>query len=177
VREAHTPEEVASVLRESGARCIAIDGTDGCGKSTLATELGAKLGVRVLHLDDFVAKNLGAYIANLNTVKLAQALASSKSYVIEGVCLLQALEVLSLEPDALVYVKLMSHGFWSDEDELAPRIPVDEHLAELRAMIQPMAAYLGESGELSALTEEVIRYHAAYRPSERASIVYLRADA
>ena len=176
MRQSHAPQEVANVLRELGAQRIAIDGTDGSGKSTLARELGTELGVKVLHLDDFVAKNRDTYIANLDKVKLSRALASAEPFIVEGVCLLQALDVLSLKVDALVYVKRMSHGYWSDEDELDFRIPLEEHLAQLRETVRPMAEALGESGDLG-LAEEIIRYHAAYRPHERATLAYLRTDA
>jgi hypothetical protein len=168
--------EVGEALRLASARRIAIDGTDGSGKSTLARELGWLLGTHVFHLDDFVAKNLGAYVAHIDQVRLASAIATSEFFVIEGVCILQALELASVRPDALVYVKRMSHGYWCDEDELEPKLPIEEHLAQIRATMLPFSDALGESGELG-LAEEVIRYHAAYRPHLKATIAYLRADA
>ena len=176
MHEARTPAEVAILLRASGSSRIAIDGTDGSGKTTLAKELASELGVAVFHLDDFVAKNRGTYIANLDAAKLANSLGqSSEGWVVEGVCILRALEALPLEPDVLVYVKRMSHGHWSDEDELAPCIPIEEHLSQLRDMVRPMAEAFGETGGLG-LAEEIIRYHASHRPHEKASIAYLRAD-
>lgn len=176
MHEARTPAEVAILLRTSGSSRIAIDGTDGSGKTTLAKVLACELGVAVFHVDDFVAKNRGTYIANLDAARLARSLdLSTGGWVIEGVCLLRALEVLSLEPDVLVYVKRMSHGHWSDEDELAPCVPIEEHLTHLREMVRPMAQAFGETGDLG-LAEEIIRYHASHRPHEKASIAYLRAD-
>lgn len=176
MQEAHTPAEVAILLRVSGSRLIAIDGTDGSGKTTLAKELASELGVAILHLDDFVVKHRGAYIANLDAVELANSIRqSNEGWVLEGVCMLQALEALSLEPDALVYVKRMSHGHWSDENELAPCIPIEKHLSKLREMFRPIAEEFGETDHLG-LAEEIIRYHASHLPHQKASIAYLRAN-
>jgi uridine kinase len=74
VQEARTPAEVAILLRPSGSSRIAIEGTDGSGKTSLANELASELGVAVFHLDDFVAKNQGAYTANLDAAKLANSI-------------------------------------------------------------------------------------------------------
>ena len=176
MHQCHTASGVASVLLGSGVLRVAIDGTDGCGKSTLAEALGPLLGAKVLHLDEFVKKGLGAYIRNLDLSRLAKHLASSELILVEGICVLEALERVSLPADALVYVKRMSHGYWSDEEELHTELPVEEHLARIKAALQPMAEALGESGELG-IAEEIIRYHAAYRPHEKAAIAYLRTDA
>ncbi len=173
---ADSPNAIASDLRKLGARRIAIDGMDGSGKSTLARTVGLELGAQVFHLDDYVLKNRTAYIANLEVERLKHALSLHAFFVLEGICVLQALELLSVEADALVYVKRMQHGYWCDEEELNPSGSIEEHLVQLHAMIQPMAKALGESGDLG-LAEEVIRYHASYRPHERASLVYLRTDA
>ena len=176
MHEASTSSEVARLLHSSASSHIAVDGTDGSGKSTLARELASALNLAVIHLDDFVARNLGAYIPNLDTAKLAEAVGrATNGWVLEGICILQALEAISVECDALVYVKKMSHGYWCDEDQLDPHVPVEEHLARLREMVRPIAEAFGESGHLG-LAEEVIRYHVTYRPHAKASIAYLRTD-
>ena len=176
MQQCHTASEVAAALLELGVRRVAIDGTDGCGKSTLAEELGPLLGAQVIHLDYFVAKGLGAYIRNLDYSRLATHVASSELTIVEGICVLEALERVSLAADALVYVKHMSHGYWSDEEELHTDLPVEEHLAQVKANLQPWAEVPGDSGELG-VGEEVIRYHVAYKPHEKADIAYLRTDA
>lgn len=176
MHEASSPFEVADAMRAAGARRIAIDGSDGSGKSTLAKALAVELKIPVLHVDHFIVKHRGRYIANLDVTRLASALSAAEACIVEGVCMLQVLEHVSFTPDAVVYVKRMSHGYWCDERELDPQIPIEEHLHQLRADIQPLAKAFGESGDLG-LTEEVIRYHASYRPHQRASLAYLREDA
>ena len=170
MQEASTSSEVARLLHMSASSRIAVDGKVGSGKSTLSQELSCSLGVAVIHLDDFVASDLRAYIPNLDTAKLARAVArAANGWVLEGLCVLQALEAIAMEADALVYVKRMSQGCWSDEDELVPHVPLEEHLAELQARSE----MFGESESLW-LAEEIIRYHSAYRPHEKATIAYLR---
>ena len=173
MRESHSPQEIVGTLRGSGARRIAIDGKNGSGKSTLSRELGAKLGYKVLHLDDYVAKNKGAYVINLDKEGLAQAIASLDEYVLEGICLLQVLGTLSVEFDELIYVKRINHGHWADAHDLDPQLPIETHLAQLRTTVRRIAQALGEPGSLG-LSEEVIRYHDAFRPHEKATMTYLR---
>jgi hypothetical protein len=175
VHEANTATELADLLRNAGVSLVAVDGSHGSGKSHLANELGALLGMDVLHLDDFVAKNQGDYVRNINFASVSAALSVTPALIVEGICVLQILEIVGVTEDAFVYVKRMAHGNWLDEDDLDAELPIDEHLAALRAEIQPIARKLGESGELG-LAEEVIRYHAKYRPHNRASIIFLRND-
>ena len=168
--------EVATALKSLGAKRISIDGTDGSGKSTLAEALSTELGSLLIHLDDFVEKGQGVYVSSLDIAELTKALTSAQTWILEGVCVLQALEAAGIEQDALVYIKRMSHGQWCDEDELDPQVPIEQHLDHLRSELRPFADAYGESGELG-LAEEVVRYHARYRPHRNATLTYLRADA
>lgn len=167
--------EIATLLRGVNAKKIAIDGADGSGKSTLARELGTTLGLRIVHLDDFVDRGKGAFFEHLNLAAVAEDIASDKPILIEGICMLQVLEAIGVEADAIVYVKRMGDHYWLDEGHLDPDGPLEEHLAVLRTELAPIAAKLGESGDLG-LAEEVIRYHANYRPHEGATVAFLRRD-
>lgn len=173
--EANSPAEAASLLRSSCARLVAVDGAHGSGKSHLAGELGALLEMEVVHLDDFVARNQREYVQHIDFSSVSAALAVGGALIVEGICVLQILDRLGMEPDAFVYVKRVAHGYWLDEDHFDPQMPIEDHLAGIRESIRPLAEMLGESGELG-LAEEVIRYHAEYRPHERATIVFLRND-
>jgi len=168
------PAQVEAVLRTTNARRIAIDGADGSGKSTLAEELAATLGIPALHLDDFLTAHQGEYVAHLNLQALQGALSGS-AYLLEGICILQVLAQVKAQPDALVYVKRVSHGRWVDAEDLDPSLPIEQHLANLRKESLPLAKAMGLSAELG-LAEEVIRYHAEYHPHRKATVVYLRTD-
>ncbi len=74
-----------------------------------------------------------------------------------------------------IYVKRMAIWGWADEGELAFDGSVESHLQCLKAN----AALFVDAGapvELG-LWEEVIRYHATYRPHQTCDVVYLRSEA
>ncbi|MBI4588728.1 MAG: hypothetical protein HY725_07800 [Candidatus Rokubacteria bacterium] len=188
--ETRSPDEIPELLRASYAHAlsgtIAIDGTDGAGKTTLAVALQAAVGGTVVSLDGFVPENRGGYVPYLRTAELKAALeTSSQPCIVEGICVLAALARVSHKPDVLIYVKrLASYGYWHDEVTCDPTEPVDELVSRLAEEVALLARFDAErSGEplpegekpgLTPLREEVIRYHALYRPSRRADIIFLR---
>jgi hypothetical protein len=191
MHEARTASEVAGLLSAAygGAAVIGIDGTDGVGKTTLANELGEVIGVPVVSLDDFVAKNQGSYVPHLQISDLRETLASAgRPVIVDGVCLLAALERLSLQADVIVYVKRMAEwGHWYDEDACDPEEDEETLIARLSREAAAFANHDAQlSGEaapaegetaLAPIRDEIIRYHCQYRPSRRAQITFLRRDA
>ena len=176
MRRAATPLKVAMLLRRQGADLIAIDGSFGVGKSTLARALASRLQTKAVHLDDFLVKRRGAYLKNLRLMQLTKCIGRRRRLILEGICVLQALELVGRKPDALVYVKRMSSGQWADQDELVPSLPLEQHLSSLRKDLQVLSTNSGEPPSLG-LAEEVIRYHASYAPQNHSTIEYLRDDA
>lgn len=89
--------------------------------------------------------------------------------------MLEALDALAIKPDALIYIKIMAYGYWSHEDELDPKIPIEQHMNELRDLARAVEPSVGKHADLG-LTGEVARYHAAYRPHNNATITFLRTE-
>lgn len=192
MHETRSPDETAELLRTSYAHAlsgtIAIDGADGVGKTTLAAALQAAIGGTVIPLDEFVVENRGGYVPHLRTADLKAALETSiRPCIVEGVCVLAALERVSHDAQVLIYVKrLASYGYWHDEDTCDPTEPVEELIARLAWEVAALARFDAEqSGEslpeeekpgLTPLREEIIRYHALYRPSRRAEIIFMRRE-
>ena len=108
MRRAATPLKVAMLLRRQGADLIAIDGSFGVGKSTLARALASRLQVKAVHLDDFLIRRRGAYLKNLRLMQLTKCIGRGRRLILEGICVLQVLELVGRKPDSLVYVKRMT---------------------------------------------------------------------
>lgn len=171
------------------ARIIAVDGNDGVGKTTLALALQKAVGGTVVPLDEFVMENHGGYVPCLRTSEFQVALDQAvRPAIVEGVCVLAALERVSHQPDVLIYVKRVDgDGYWHDEETCDLSEPVDELISRLAQEVAAIDRFDAEqSGEsppeedtpgLTPLREEIIRYHAHYRPSRRADIVFLRGNA
>ncbi len=84
---------------------IAIDGADGCGKSSLASWLAWQLGMPAIQLDLYltclepvawITKELGRVIA--------KRIDRNRPVIVDGVLILDALQQVHRNPDFLVYM-------------------------------------------------------------------------
>lgn len=192
MHETRSRDEMVELLRRFYGHAlsglIAIDGKDGVGKTPLAVGLQEVLGGLVVSLDDFVQENCGGYVPYLRVAELRTALQTgSRPCIVEGVCVLAALEHVSYAPDVLIYVKrLGSYRYWHDEDTCDPTEPVEELIARLANEVAEVARFDAEQSDetiledekpsLTPLREEIIRYHARYRPSRRADITFVSTE-
>lgn len=166
-----------------GAAVFAIDGTDGCGKSTLAVDLSRQLGWKVLHLDDFLEKDKGSYVEHLRHAELREAVRdATRPLIIEGVCMLAVARASTLFPDFVVYVKRRdANGNWRDEQDCASECDDVNTLIDIREQeVRLVHSHLhpGEAFEgLTAFRREILAYHFAYRPHNYAHAIFTRIDA
>ena len=171
-------QDLVACLRESSYRWVGVDGVDGCGKTTLAKALAQQLDVPLISLDDFLDKNQGGYLNHLRYKELKRALDAKSQCIVEGVCLLQVMEIANVKVDALVYVKRMQHGIWADERECDVVEDVEIFLKAERELVEAFASSETDptNPALPHLAEELIRYHASYRPFDQATFWYCRNE-
>lgn len=160
-------------IQNKGHLCIGIDGIDGAGKSTLARKLSAALISEHVNLDDFLIKNREGFLKNLKYTELKKKTTECSSFVIEGVCLLKALNEIKLKVDCLIYVKTMHLGYWSDERECDIDGDVEEFIKKEEEFVRIISAEDNKTVNLG-LAEEIIRYHHEMKPHKRADVYYLR---
>ena len=194
MNEFHKTSELISALkRRLSSRnelVIGIDGIDGCGKTTLAKELNENLAIPFFSTDDYLNKQKGSYIEHIRYKQLLNSIEQvNGSLIIEGVCLLRIAEQVNINISDLVYIKIMSPWkFWVDEEVCDPAEPVDqliERLTKEASLIPSDTFNLKESNEetkesstgLTPFREQVIRYHAKFRPSIKAKYIYLKERA
>ena len=171
-------------IRDQCPAMLAIDGALGSGKTTLAEALVDSIGGRIVHLDDYVTPDSGAYVANIRQDDLLATLSpGQRPIVVEGVCILHALAMIDTSPDALIYVKHVgSNGIWLDEEECdAPGSPATI-IADLDAQVRAFESAVADLGRpdpqgLTWLRQEVIWYHHEYGPHSKAEIVFRNTTA
>lgn len=145
---------------------IGVEGFTGSGKSKVSEDLGRDLQAGVIHTDEYVAPGDESlpYPDRLDYGRLATAIVNARStnslLVVEGICLREVLQRLSLSADPFVYVKRVAgNGLWHD----------GFHLEDFEA---------GDSIEEN--NQEPHRsdfaYHAAARPHEKANLLFERIE-
>lgn len=90
---------------------IAIDGPDGCGKSSLAAWLAWQLGMPAVQLDLYLTSDepIQWLTDDLKRV-VARRLDRGRPLIVDGVMILDALEQIGYEPDFLAFVNGENSG-------------------------------------------------------------------
>jgi uridine kinase len=84
---------------------IAIDGADGCGKSSLASWLAWQLGAVTIYLDIYVVKDSNPLAWRVDDLERAMtARLKIGPVIVEGIMVLDALDCLTRKPDFLIFV-------------------------------------------------------------------------
>jgi hypothetical protein len=152
---------IADHVRAMKARpaLIGIDGVEASGKTTLAFDLAHSLGGIRIGLDSYVDRSRDGrtYVDLLRLEHLKRDLTNLRGCfpftVVDGVCLLSALELVGFLPHLLVYAKKHSPaGLWNAGFDL-----------ENFAAGEPAVSWLETS---------VLQYHLACGPDQKADIHY-----
>ncbi len=112
-------ETVRVKSSESKKYIIAVDGDDCSGKSTVSRYLSWKMGVSVVEIDDYFVpeysnKTLESYAELLKSkesnVKFLKEVVEKKQkigrpIIIEGIVVLEILEICEVKPDFIIYMK------------------------------------------------------------------------
>lgn len=158
-------------LRTEQCNIIGVDGTNGARKTTVAGALAMELDLPLISLDNYLQKNQGGFVEHLQYDELLNDIKEHRNFIVEGVCLLQALEKVNTQLDILLYVKRYHHGLWADERELCvPLEQVEEFLKEEREFAARLSRTTTEGGP--CLLDDIVRYHAKYRPQEYAQYFF-----
>lgn len=170
-------------LSQQEVKVIGVDGIDGSGKTTLANEIVHSLGLRLFSIDDFLKRQQGSYLEHIRFSELKSLIDDVPGpIVLEGICLLHIAEQISLDVTDYIYIKQVNEwGFWIDEETCNPEEPVEETIECLGKEADAITPFLkgmlpsnggSESKGLTTFREQVIRYHAQYRPWSRAHYIY-----
>ena len=151
---------------------ISIDGVDGVGKSTLACKIAEELSLPHVEIDTFVQDQQGGYIDYIDYDRLSERIGESaianQVIIVEGICVQEVLNKLSLNVHAKVYVKIIdNYGFWIDQIRF---FPPDKSAEEMIAERKAKRFSLGH-------VEDIIRYHYTFKPHENADYIFERRKA
>jgi uridine kinase len=174
-------EEVANRLNNS-TKLISVDGLDGAGKTTLATEISRKFGAKHVEVDCFLNRNFGFYFDALRFEELAAAIVSctltDQLVILDGVLIAKILSRLTLSADVSVYVKRIGIGGWYDGDDLNYGSVADaiKQAEESTRTFNRLLKTDKKEFKLRGLNKEMIEYHYEFKPHENADLIFLRME-
>lgn len=145
-------------------KIVSIDGNMGAGKSTLAREIVDRLGFEIFDLDSYLSGKVTVGKGYVETICLdpllrdiQEALSKGCDILVEGVCVLNVLEMIGFSPSVKIYV---------DEVDFAS----NSNFALQRSSTE----ILEDIPENAFLSCEIQRYHKQVKPCEIADIVFER---
>jgi hypothetical protein len=160
-------ESVIDAIKKENSLRIGIDGANSTGKSHLAKIISKELNIVCISLDDYLTTNQGTYLPNLDLDRLKRDLNKENHFVVEGICLLEALSRINESIELLVYVKRYYLGVWNDESICNISDDVDKVIEHEKAL---------DKDQSLGIDEEIIRYHNQYQPDKKADVVFQREE-
>lgn len=144
---------------------ISIDGVDGVGKTTLSNKIAKELSLSNIELDDFVVENQDGYINHVDYERLLDKIISNKPLVVEGICILQILNRIQVNPCVSVYIKVVDrYGFCNGQIKyFPPDKSADEVINERKF-----------KGFSVGYENDVILYHYSFMPHEKSDYIFKR---
>ena len=160
-----SPEALAKLITERRARLVAIDGSDGVGKTTLARSIAKLINATAIDLDSYVNKNQGAFVAALRIDELKQTLEAAfllgRPAIVSSICIRDALCRAGYHTDLAIYVEKRSPvGVPQDLDFVYAEDPTEPVQNE----------WYGD------LHKELWWYHRNFRPHSNADVIYIRRE-
>ena len=150
-------KQLVGYLAKAGAPVIALDGWYSSGKSWLGRTVAFCAKRTWIDLDDLLKRDQRAYVDHLNLAQLQAEIDRGSGIVISGVCMREVLSRIRPPATVHVYIKRMTRHGWAEEGE------AEGKSSSVDLIIPP-----------SALELEVRRYHSAWRPHERADVIFER---
>ena len=164
-----TVHSLLAHVNHANPTLIGVDGLNGCRKTTMALELAGHIHYQVISLDNFLDKNKGAYIDQIDIDGVRRAVQRQNS-IVEGICLLKVLERAGLKLGLSIYVQRYRHGLWADEGWLGLDQNVEDWLKKLSVAAETLSGEESEHEE--DLSKEIIRYHHEFHPHGRADLTF-----
>lgn len=99
-------DEVIDLIKDKQIKILGIDGNDGAGKTTFASEIAIKLGFTHIEVDQYLIKDSSGYLKFLDLEKLKADIKKNagKKIVIEGVMLYSVLEQIGFKVEEVIYI-------------------------------------------------------------------------
>jgi hypothetical protein len=154
---------------------IGIDGYNGSGKSYIAKIISTHIHGELIHLDSYTDRGTGVYVKNIDDERLLKVYQKInkdlRAVIFDGICLLQVLEYIDVQPDLLIYIKhYSSDGYWIDDRLCDSKINLEDTLAFIKRMEPKDTSGIGN------LDREIAIYHHTYNPIEKSQIIFSRID-
>jgi hypothetical protein len=175
-----------------GSKIISVDGWTGAGKSTFTESFAGNDDIEIISFDDYLERNSGKYLEvfNFNALEniIITTVNSGKQILIEGICMNEVLQNISVECDFKVYIKEL--GIFEDwyyekylnetktteeifaEDDKEPEVNIYEESNS------NMDKRLNDDADLSqqrkGMFYDLVSYHRDYKPQDNCDLLIER---
>ena len=176
---------VKSVLDSSEINIISIDGWTGSGKSHFLDNF--EIEANKLSIDDYFERHTGLYLDVIRYDELKKAISEVDGLIIiEGICILEVLDNIGINPDIKIYIKRLGAGeTWFEEEYINEKTAEDVFKEDDKDLEYDIVT--GEKRVISDIEKELtkkrqgvfydlVRYHYEYTPHINSDVIYERID-